>query len=75
MKNTLYVRVISKELDENEAPYIKTHYIFFAKGVSFVQDDAYSWCRELLLDIDTPDGMERVKIRLDSEHEVLVETT
>lgn len=74
MKNNLYVRVISKEHTEDGAPYMKTHYIFFAHSVSVVQDDSYSWCRALLLDIDTPDGMERLTVKIDSEQEILVET-
>ena len=73
MKNNLYVRVISKEQDENGAPYMKTHYVFFAHGASFVQDANHSWCRALLLDIDTPDGMERIDISINSDQEVLVE--
>lgn len=74
MKNTLCVRVISKEHDELGELYMKTHFIFFACGVSFAQDETYSWCRVLLLDIVTNDGTERVKVSIDSEQEVLVET-
>lgn len=74
MKNNLFIRVISKETDENDAHIIKTVHLFYAHGVMFGIDERYSWQRTLILDIDTPNGMERVTETINSDDEVIVDS-
>lgn len=73
MKNSLFIRVISKELDDNERPFIKTLHLFYAHSASVVKSEKFSWLNDLVLDVVTPDGMERIVEPLGSCEEVLIE--